>query len=407
MLTDTQIKKLKPRDKLYRVTDQHGLCLEVRNNGKKYWYYRFSFDGKATMMLLGEYPLVSLVHARQKHNDARLLLKSGINPVSYKRKLQAQEKQERMDLFKNHAQSFLDKMQGTRSTGYIKQLNYTINTYLNPSFGDKPIKDIDTVDIIQMMQSVVKAVRNNPRRRGTGEVVAELCRQQAGLVFRHAMRSVRGLHDPTLAAKGEVQRPPIDHARDLTLEELKQLLSKLNEYGGMPSTKGVIWTMIYTMCRTKEARHMRWKHIDFERKLWSIPLAEITRRKSGERNMKNDKPHIVPLSNQMVELLVKMRKISGCGEFVFPSNKNPDNPIGVVTVNRALEYMGLKNVSGHDLRSTGSTYLHAMGYDTQHINLQMAHVDNTVSGIYNHAIWLPERTKMMQEWSDYLDTLIE
>ena len=173
----------------------------------------------------------------------------------------------------------------------------------------------------------------------------------------------------------------------------------------MPSTKGVIWTMLYTMCRTKEARFMRWEHIDFERQLWIIPLAKVSKRRAGERNMKTDKPHIVPLSTQMMTLIESMYKISGLGEFVFAGTKNPALPIGAVTVNSALKYMGLQDISGHDLRSTGSTYLHGMGYDTQHINLQMAHVDNTVSGIYNHALWLPERTAMMQAWADYLDSL--
>lgn len=406
MLNDTQIKKLKPKDKLYRVTDQQGLTLEIRPNGKKYWYYRFTFDGKATMMLIGEYPLVSLSDARQKHLNARALLKTGINPITEHRKKQQLAKQERQDLFKYHAASFIAKKTADgRSPGYIRQLNYTINTYLNPSFGDKPISQIDTIDVIDMMHNVVAKVRANPKKRGTGEVVANLCRQQTSLIFRHAMKTTRGLSDPTIGAVDEVERPPIDHARDLTLSELKELLNKLSNYGGMPSTKGVMWTMIYTMCRTKEARFMRWEHIDFERKIWNIPLAEISRRKKGERNMKTDKPHIVPLSNQMITLLQSMHPISGLGEFVFPSNKTPTKPIGITTINSALDYMGIKGTSGHDLRATGSTYLHGMGYHTDHINLQMAHVDNSVSGIYNHAMYLPERTKMLQDWADYLDNL--
>lgn len=405
MLTDTQVKNLKPTDKLYRKTDKQGLCIEVRPNGKKYWYYRFSFDGKATMMLLGEYPMISLSQAREKHLNARAALKQGINPIAKERQEKQIAKDERADLFAYHANAFLDKIKDKRSSGYVRQIRHNLDTYILPEIGNKAIKDIDTIDIIQMMNRVLKLVRANIKKHGTGEVTAELCRQQSGLIFRHAMRSVRGLHDPTIGAKGEIERPPIDHARDLTLDELKLLLQKLQNYGGMPSTKGVIWTMLYTMCRTKEARFMRWEHIDFERKLWSVPLAEISRRKKGERNMKTDRPHIVPLSNQMIKLLKDMHPMTGLGEFVFVSPKDFTKPIGAMTVNCALDYMGLKNISGHDLRSTGSTYLHGLGYDTTHINLQMAHVDNTVSGIYNHALYLPERTKMLQDWADYLDNL--
>lgn len=406
MLNDTQIKKLKPSEKLYRVTDQHGLCLEVRVNGKKYWYYRFRFDGKATMMLIGEYPLVGLAAARQIHSEARQLLKSGINPIDHQREQAKLAQQERTDTFSHHARSFVDSMKG-KSPGYIDQVKRHINVFMLPIFGDKPIKSIDTIDILEMMQYVVKCVTANDKKRGTGEVTAELCRQQAGMIFRHAMRYTRGLHDPTPAAKGEVKRPPIEHARDLTLEELKRLLAKLEEYGGMPSTKGVIWTMLFTMCRTKEARNMRWEHIDWERKLWIIPRAEIDRRRAGDRNMKTDKPHIVPLSNQMIAILEKMRPISGLSDYVFPSMRSPHKPLGRITVNSALHYMDMADVSGHDLRSTCSTYLHGMGFDTQHINLQMAHVDKSVSGIYNHALWLPERTAMMQAWADYLDSLTD
>ena len=65
MLNDTKIKQLKPRDKMYRVADHSGLCLEVRTNGTKLWRFRYRFLGKASMISLGEYPIVSLAVARQ------------------------------------------------------------------------------------------------------------------------------------------------------------------------------------------------------------------------------------------------------------------------------------------------------------------------------------------------------
>lgn len=406
MLTDTQIRNFKPTNKVYRKTDGQGLCVEVRPNGKKYWYYRFTFDSKATMMLLGEYPALSLSDARTAHASARATLKQGINPIVQSRLNKQEAQKERLDLFVYHAHAFVDKVKGKRSADYIKQINHNLNTYILPIIGEKPIKSIDTIDVIEMMKRAVSMISADKSTRGTGEVTAILCRQQTSLIFRHAMKTTRGLSDPTIGAVDEVERPPIEHARDLTLTELKELLKKLKEYGGVPATKGAIWTMIYTMCRTKEVRFMRWEHIDFERKIWSIPLADIARRKKGDRNMKTDKPHIVPLSAQMIALLEKMHPVSGLGEFVFPSGKHPANPIAKETVNSALRYMKLADTSGHDLRATGSTYLHSMGYHTDHINLQMAHVDNSVSGIYNHALYLPERTKMLQDWADYLDGLM-
>ena len=85
MLNNTQIKNLKPDVKLYRKTDSNGLMLEVKPSGVKVWRYRFRFDGKATMMSLGEYPAVSLAQARQLRDEARALLVDGINPVVHRR----------------------------------------------------------------------------------------------------------------------------------------------------------------------------------------------------------------------------------------------------------------------------------------------------------------------------------
>ncbi|WP_131669261.1 tyrosine-type recombinase/integrase [Psychrobacter pygoscelis] len=406
MLTDTQIRNLKPTNKVYRIADQGGLCIEVRPSGGKFWRYRFRFDQKPKMQALGSYPSTSLAEARRKHEASVKILEKGINPITYAAELKEKAAAERRNLFYYYAESFLKKMKSKgKSSGYIRQIKTNQDKHILPAIGDKPIRDIDTMDITQMMHDTAKRVKDT-KRYGTGEVTAEICRQQVSMVFRHAMRTNRGLQDPTIAAKGEIERPPINHARDLARDELIEMLNAVARYGGVVSTKGVIWTMLYTITRTKEARHMRWAHIDIERKVWTIPLAEISKRRQGERNMKSDRPHIIPLSDQMMTIINYMKPVSGGGEFVFPSPKNPKNPLSSSTVNSALKYMGLDDVSGHDTRATCSTYLHGMGFNTDHIEFQMAHIDGSVRGVYNYAKWLPERRSMLQVWADYLDALV-
>ena len=61
-------------------------------------------------------------------------------------------------------------------------------------------------------------------------------------------------------------------------------------------------------------------------------------------------------------------------------------------------------MTGHGFRGIASTILHEQGYPHEHIELQLAHQErNKVSASYNHAKYLPQRAKMMQNWSDYLD----
>src|SRR6185312_6436273 len=77
MLTDTKLKALKPRGKLYRLADAAGLCIEVHPSGARYWRFRYRFASKAKMLSLGVYPDVSLADARQRLEDARRLAGRG------------------------------------------------------------------------------------------------------------------------------------------------------------------------------------------------------------------------------------------------------------------------------------------------------------------------------------------
>ncbi len=62
--------------------------------------------------------------------------------------------------------------------------------------------------------------------------------------------------------------------------------------------------------------------------------------------------------------------------------------------------------SPHATRHTGSTHLNEMGFASDWIEKQLAHVHaNGVRATYNHAHYFEERAKMMQQWADYLDKL--
>lgn len=84
-LTELAIKNLKPRAKLYRVADGHGLCLEVTPAGGKLWRFRYYHLGKAQMTALGKYPAVGLAQARKSRDDARAVLETGKHPTLHKK----------------------------------------------------------------------------------------------------------------------------------------------------------------------------------------------------------------------------------------------------------------------------------------------------------------------------------
>lgn len=54
---------------------------KVKPTGARLWRYRFKLHGNESMSALGGYPAVGLAQARALRDEARKLVKQGINPV--------------------------------------------------------------------------------------------------------------------------------------------------------------------------------------------------------------------------------------------------------------------------------------------------------------------------------------
>ena len=123
--------------------------------------------------------------------------------------------------------------------------------------------------------------------------------------------------------------------------------------------------------------------------------------------MKMRTPHIVPLSKQVITLLLQLQKINGDSEHVFPNRNNPKTFISENTFLYALYRMGYHSrTTAHGFRATASTILNEKNFRSDVIERQLAHGDrNKVRASYNHAQYLPERKQMMQWWADYIDSL--
>jgi integrase len=172
----------------------------------------------------------------------------------------------------------------------------------------------------------------------------------------------------------------------------------ISGYKGSHITRAALRLAPLTFVRPEELRHAEWSEIDFDESLWRIPAEK----------MKMKRLHLVPLSRQAIEAILEVQPITGAGKYVFPSVRSSDRPLSDNTVNAALRRMGYtkKEITGHGFRAMASTLLHEQGYDTNIIEMQMAHKDpDSVRGAYNHAKYLTQRVEMMQAWADYLDRI--
>jgi len=157
-------------------------------------------------------------------------------------------------------------------------------------------------------------------------------------------------------------------------------------------TRYLIEWQLHTMVRPSEAAGAKWQEIDFENKLWIIP---------AER-MKKKREHLVPLTEQTLEILERLRPLSGHREYLFPADRNPRSHINEQTANMALKRMGYeKRLVAHGLRALASTTLNQHGFDPDVVEAALAHIDkNEVRRAYNRADYLERRRVMMDWWSD-------
>lgn len=255
--------------------------------------------------------------------------------------------------------------------------------------------------VLYIMKETQERVKSQPNY-GTGEAAANLNRRFIGLVMRYAIATMRAEIDPTYAVRDVIEMPEVEHARPLSKKEKELLRKNLDSYNGTATVRNVTLMMLYSMLRTIEIRRMEWSFVDFEEKTITFPKA--SRRLGQERTMKKNRIHVVPMSTQIEALLRQQQSITFEKKYVFASPYNNESMLSRTTLNKMLKYLGLENVTAHDFRATASTELNSLGYNSDWIEAQLAHADaNKTRASYNHAKYIVDRRKMLQDWADIID----
>lgn len=361
------------------------MYLEVTPSDSMHWRMKFRFNGRENIFSIGTYPETTLAQARRARDEARLKLKDGISPNEAKKqkKLQADEN----TLFKTLAMEWMeDRKAVIKETTYLRDLS-VFEKDLFPALGHTPIDQIKGKDVLACAKKI--------EARGAQEM-AKRSIPLAGRIFRFAIRKGLIENDPTPHLQEALKPRKVKHMARLDISESPPFLERMDCYHGNILVKTALQVMTLTFVRTAELRIMEWDEINFETKLWRIPADK----------MKMALPHIVPLSRQAVELIEGLRPITGNKQFVFynHSKAKPLSNNALLSTIRTMGYTG--KMTGHGFRGLASTTLHEQGYKHDAIEIQLAHtVGNAVSQAYNHAQYLDYRTKMMQEWADFIDGL--
>jgi integrase len=385
MLTDAHVRKIKPLEKKKRYADEKGLYLEVTPSGGRFWRLKYRFNGRESTLTIGSYPEVSLAQARRTRDGARVQLYKNIDPNAAKNDRLQQTDENK--LFKTLAMEWMeDRKAVIKENTYLRDLS-VFEKDIFPVLGDVPIDQIKGKDVVACAKKI--------EARGAQEM-AKRSIPLVGRIFRFAIRKGLIENDPTPHLQEALKPRKVKHMARLDISEFPPFLERMDRYHGNPVIKTALQLMTLTFVRTAELRMMEWDEIDFDNKLWRIPAEK----------MKMALPHIVPLSRQAIELLDSLLQHTGRKQYVFynHSTAKPMSSNAILCVIRTMGYNG--RMTGHGFRGLASTTLHEQGYKHDAIEIQLAHrVGNAVSQAYNHAQHLEYRTKMMQDWSDYIDSL--
>lgn len=387
-LTARQVETTKPKEKSYKLFDGGGLYLEVTAKGSRYWRMKYRFGGKEKRLAFGVFPTVTLAEAREMRNQAKKVLAAGGDPGEVKKEEKAIQKLSTGNTFEAIAREWHKSKADRWSLRYRDEIIDTFEKDIFPYIGKRPIAEIKPLELLETLRRMEK--------RGALEKMRKV-RQRCGEVYRYAIITGRAEYNPAPDLATALTPPKKQHFPFLTAEELPYFLKDLASYTGSVITKTATKIILLTAVRTQELRFARWQDIDLEKGIWEIP-AEV---------MKMKRPHVVPLSKQVIELFNSLKPLSGHYELVFIGRNDHRKPISKESVNQVIELLGYKGrLTGHGFRHTMSTILHEKGYNSAWIETQLAHIDkNAIRGTYNHAQYLDGRREMMQWYADYMDEL--
>lgn len=384
-LTDIQIRRAKAQDKPFTLSDGQGLSLLINPDGSKGWRFRYRFAGKARLMSFGSYSLVSLAEAREKRDRARKQVANGIDPVEERKAQKLAQQLSSENSFEAISREWHANKADRWTLAYREEILKTFEQDVFPEIGHRPISEIKPLELLEVLRRIEK--------RGALEKTRKV-RQRCGEVFRYAIITGRAEYNPAPDLASALAVPKQKHHPFLSAEELPHFIRDLEAYTGSIITKNATKIVMLTGVRTQEMRFATWNEVDLDKGIWEIP---------AER-MKMRRPHMVPLSTQVIELFKQLQPITGHYPYIFIGRNNHRKPISKDSVNQVIELLGYKGrVTGHGFRHTMSTILHEQGSVSAWIEMQLAHVDkNGIRGTYNHAQYLEKRRGMLQQYADFL-----
>lgn len=387
------INRLSPGDVLTLSTiglhaDGGGLYLRISANGGRRWVFVFRWRGKRTEMGLGSARKghVGLKEARDRAFECRKLLREKISPLEAKRSVPNE-----VPTFGEYAQKLVDSLaSGFSNEKHVEQWRTTLKTHA-AALKDKPVNEITTEDVLGVLKPIwTTRSETASRLRGRIEKVLSAAKAE-GLRDGENPARWRGHLVELLPKRQKLSR---GHHAAMPFAEIPSFFALLRSREA-PSARALEF-LILTATRGGETRGARWSEFDFDKKTWTI----------GAERMKSKRPHRVPLTPRMIEILDAIRKHSASEHvFVGPDGKRPlSEGAFKVLLNRLNEGKwtphGFRS-SFRDWAAETTTFAHEV------VEMALAHViANDTEAAYRRGDLLDKRRELMTAWEQYCGSVL-
>ena len=371
-LTVAKVKAAEPG----KHPDGANLWLQVGSSGSKSWYLRFTLAGRTREMGLGPYPLVGLAEARDKATMQRRLLLNGVDPIEARK---ARQPDRDPVTFAVAAKQYIaGHEKAWKSADHARQWRNSLDRYVLPAIGERPISAIDTHDVLSIVE---------PLWQDKTETATRVLNRISLVLDWATARKLRtgdnparwkGHLDAVLPKRAKVQRA-VNHAA-LPYARLPQFMAALRQQPGIADRAGEL--MVLTATRTSEVRFAAWSEIDLEARVWTIPAAR----------MKAERDHRIPLSDHAVALLTALPRN---GERVFPR-------LGQHAILKAVKRVDA-GVTAHGFRSAFSDWCAEQTNTPSEVReMALAHaVGDKVEAAYRRGDLFEKRRQLAVAWARY------
>ncbi len=365
-------------------TVEPNLILRVSNTGSRSWLFRYQANGKINQIGLGGYPTRSLKAARDLAVLMRDDVAKGREPIERIKPTKAKT-------FKTYALAYIaNKEAGWKNPKHRQQWRNTLETYVYPYIGDKPVSEIKTDDILELLLPLwaVKTETGTRVRMRIEAVldyafVLEKIDQGNPARWKGHLKSV--MPNPRKVTE------PIPHPAP-PWAEVPGIMAKLRAKPEVTSALLLRWSIL-TAARSMEARGATFDEING--KVWTVKA----------NRTKNRKEHSVPLNSEALEILAiqASRKVDG-SNLIFPNPKG--KIISDVAINKVL-HAAYPAITAHGIaRSSFRDWVaDETSYPDKIAEAALNHNNpNEIEASYLRTKFLEKRIPLMSDWGDYLNS---